>query len=90
MNVKWLTRHYTVVPLVRLLSGMAGGRPTVGGGEGKYFPTKFAKQGALGSKVLPPAPSGTVWTAGGTAVTGISIRANHGGTLQLSFLFADE
>ena len=58
--------------------GMAGGRKVVGGGEGKYYATRFARQGDLGSHVLPPAP-GTVWRAGGTAETGVSIRANHGG-----------
>ena len=71
---------------------MAGGTlpQHAGPGEAVFANNTFASMGDLGSKVLKPAPSGTVWTAGGTAVTGISIRANHGGTLQLSFPFADE
>ena len=59
--------------------GMAGGNYRKVGGEAKYSKTANAKQGDLGSKVLPPAPSGTVWQAGGTEQTAISIRANHGG-----------
>eukprot|EP00051_Salpingoeca_urceolata_P005916 m.78800 g.78800 ORF g.78800 m.78800 type:complete len:112 (+) comp14598_c0_seq5:73-408(+) len=33
-------------------------------------------------KVLPPAPSGTVWKAGDVVETAWSIRANHGGGYQ--------
>ena len=58
--------------------GMAGGGPKQQGGEAKYTTTKFAKQGDLGTKVLPPAPTGIVWPAGGIATTKWSIRANHG------------
>ena len=57
--------------------GMAGGNHRAESGEAKYAATRFAAQGALGSR-LPPAPSGTVWRAGGTAQTAVSIRANHG------------
>eukprot|EP01048_Picozoa_sp_COSAG05_P018255 COSAG05_NODE_2640_length_2812_cov_471.011680_2_plen_98_part_00 len=55
--------------------GMAGGSPWAigkpGWGSGgsaaagvRYHNTTHAKQGDLGSKVLPAAPSGTVWIAG--------------------------
>jgi len=59
--------------------GMAGGGPVPGTESGEYNTTRFAKQGDLGSKMLPEAPSGTVWTAGELAETGWFIRANHGG-----------
>lgn len=58
--------------------GMAGGFTSEEPGEAKYTSTSLAKQGMLGSQ-LPPAPSGTVWTAGSEVQTAISIRANHGG-----------
>eukprot|EP01047_Picozoa_sp_COSAG01_P082303 COSAG01_NODE_16750_length_1208_cov_1.572588_1_plen_120_part_10 len=58
---------------------MAGGNWRKVGGEAKYTATTFAKQGDLGSKVLPKAPSGTVWHRGEQETTVISIRANHGG-----------
>jgi len=48
------------------------------GGEAKYVATRFAKQGDLGA-VLPAAPTGIVWKAGGIVTTKWSIRANHGG-----------
>jgi hypothetical protein len=59
--------------------GMAGGGPKKQGGEAKYTETKFAKQGDLGSKVLPYSPTGVKWKAGGTGTTKWSIRSNHGG-----------
>ena len=43
-----------------------------------------AKQGDLGSKVLPPNPTGVVWKAGGTVETKWNIRANHGGGCKYS------
>jgi hypothetical protein len=58
---------------------MAGGNTRAVGGEAKYSLTPHAKQGDLGSKVLPKMPSGVVWHRGGTEQTAISIRANHGG-----------
>ena len=58
---------------------MAGGGPKKQGGEAKYTATKFAKQGDLGSKVLPYSPTGIKWKAGGTGTTKWSIRSNHGG-----------
>ena len=66
--------------------GMAGGNWRKVGGEAKYTTSAFAKQGDLGSKILPKAPSGTVWQRGGTAETVISIRANHGGASVRSIL----
>jgi len=51
------------------------------GGEAKYVATRFAKQGDLGA-VLPAAPTGIVWKAGGIVTTKWSIRANHGGGYQ--------
>ena len=61
---------------------MAGGGPQKQGGEAKYTATKFAKQGDLGGEVLPPAPTGVVWKAGGVETAKWSIRANHGGGYQ--------
>ena len=62
--------------------GMAGGGPVAGVESGEYNETIFAKQGDLGSRSLPAARSGTVWTAGELAETGWFIRANHGGGYQ--------
>jgi len=59
--------------------GMAGGGPKEMPGEAKYTETQFAKQGDLGSQVLPAAPTGITWTRGETATAKWSIRANHGG-----------
>jgi len=58
--------------------GMAGGFTHLEAGQAKYTATIHATQGMHGS-MLPPAPSGTVWTAGDVVQTAISIRANHGG-----------
>lgn len=59
--------------------GMAGGSaaPMYNGAE--YTPTKYGKQGDLGSYVLPPRPTGTVWTSGGVANVSWYIAFNHGG-----------
>lgn len=61
--------------------GMAGGTEPwhAGPGVAVYANNTFARMGELGSKVLPPAPSGTLWTAGGTAEVSWGIRFNHGG-----------
>lgn len=76
-----LTPRWSVGVVVAVFDacGMAGGNTRKVGGEAKYSMTQHAKQGDLGSKVLPPAPSGTVWHRGSTEQTAISIRANHGG-----------
>lgn len=73
--------------------GMAGGSPWSIGAPGwapggaaaagvRYMNTTYAKQGDLGSKVLPPAPSGTVWTAGELVEVSWTMRTNHGGGYQ--------
>ena len=69
---------------------MAGGNWRTVGGEAKYTTSAFARQGELGSKVLPPRSSGTVWQRGGTAETVISIRANHGGGYSFRLCPADK
>ena len=70
--------------------GMAGGGPKEMPGEAKYTPTQFAKQGDLGSKMLPQAPTGVKWTIGGNATVKWSIRANHGGGYQYRLCPAGE
>eukprot|EP00041_Stephanoeca_diplocostata_P007815 m.112842 g.112842 ORF g.112842 m.112842 type:complete len:390 (-) comp17044_c0_seq1:271-1440(-) len=62
--------------------GMAGGNYFEVFNAGAYNTTKFAKQGDLGSKVLPKRPSGTVWKRGDTAKTRWQLTANHGGGYQ--------
>jgi len=59
--------------------GMAGGRWTEAFNAAAFNTTAFAKMGDLGSKVLQPRPSGTVWVRGGTAQTRWQMTANHGG-----------
>ncbi len=46
---------------------------------GAYVNTTHAKVGDKGSEVLPPAPSGTVWSAGMSYEVSWTIEANHGG-----------
>lgn len=69
--------------------GMAGGGPHQQSGEAKYTPTMFAQQGDLGTKVLPPAPTGIVWKSGSNVTVKWSIRANHGGGYQYRLCPAD-
>jgi hypothetical protein len=61
--------------------GAAGGR-LKGQGPGSagaiYSPTRFAKLGDYGTD-LPPAPSGTVWTAGQPVEVAWTQKAWHGG-----------
>jgi hypothetical protein len=57
--------------------GIVGGK--VGGGAAFYIETIHAKEGDLGSKVLPPAPSGVAYKAGGAFEATWGMRANHGG-----------
>lgn len=47
-----------------------------------FIDNEHAKQGDLGSKVLPRNPTGVVWAAGSTVEAKWSIRANHGGGYQ--------
>ena len=62
--------------------GMAGGSTIARFNAGEYNTTKYAKQGDLGSKVLPPMPSGTVWRRGSLARARWQMSANHGGGYQ--------
>ena len=59
--------------------GMAGGRWTEAFNAAAFNTTVFAKMGDLGSEVLKPRPTGTVWKRGGTARTRWQLTANHGG-----------
>ena len=59
--------------------GMAGGRVTEAFNAAAFNTTKFAQIGDLGSKVLKPRPTGTVWKRGGVEQTRWQITANHGG-----------
>lgn len=61
--------------------GRAGGTDLAhkGPGVATYSDNEFAKMGDLGSTVLPPAPSGTVWAAGTAVEVSWGIRYNHGG-----------
>ena len=64
--------------------GRAGGTDPAhfGPGVAVYSNNTFANGGDLGSKTLPPAPSGTVWTAGDEVEVSWAIRYNHGGGYQ--------
>ena len=59
--------------------GMAGGSFVEVFNAGAYNTTEFAKQGDLGSQVLPPRPSGTVWRRGEEAKARWQLTAAHGG-----------
>jgi len=59
--------------------GMAGGRLTEAFNAAAYNTTKFARMGDLGSKVLQPRSTGTVWKRGSTAKARWQLTANHGG-----------
>jgi len=71
--------------------GMAGGTAPAHAGPGVavFATTEFATQGDLGSKVLPKAPSGTIWTAGTNVEVSWGIRYNHGGGYQYRLCRAD-
>ena len=60
--------------------GMAGGSPhAVAQDAALFYDSRFAKQGDLGSKTLPAAPSNTSWAAGSVQEVAWGIRYNHGG-----------
>ena len=59
--------------------GMAGGSAKAMFNGAEYSPTIYGKQGDLGSYVLKPRPSGTVWQSGGVANVSWYIAFNHGG-----------
>ena len=62
--------------------GMAGGVQREVFNAGAYNTTIHAKQGDLGSEVLKPRPSGTVWRRGGVATARWQMTARHGGGYQ--------
>lgn len=62
--------------------GMAGGVQQEVFNAGAYNTTKYAKQGDLGSVVLAPRPSGTVWTRGSVVNARWQNTAQHGGGYQ--------
>jgi hypothetical protein len=68
--------------------GMAGGSPVPVFNGGEFTPTTHTdaegatytlKQGDLGSHVLKPRPTGTVWKAGGLVNASWYMAFNHGG-----------
>jgi len=59
--------------------GMAGGAPVPTTAAAEYNATIFAHQGDLGSKVLMPRPSGTVWRRGSVVYARQQSTAPHGG-----------
>ena len=66
---------------------MAGGSPSWTKTQLSFVNTTNAKQGDLGSKVLPRAPTGVVWTAGSEVEAKWSLRANHGGGVSCARSF---
>lgn len=71
--------------------GKAGGGQTgVGPGAAFYVNSTHAKEGDLGSKVLPPMPSGVVWKAGQHVEAMWGMRANHGGGYQYRLCPSEE
>ena len=60
------------------------GSARVGVGAAFFLDTPHAKANDLGSKVLPPLPTGTVWRAGAQVEAMWGLRANHGGGYQVS------
>jgi len=70
--------------------GMAGGVAHEVFNAGAYNTTKFAKQGDLGSKVLPKRPSGIVWRKGSVINTSWQNTAEHGGGYQYRLCPASE
>ena len=63
---------------------MAGGNYVEVFNAGAYKQTKFAKQGDLGTKVLKPRPSGTVWKRGSVVHARWELTATHGGGYQVT------
>lgn len=62
--------------------GMAGGVQAEMFNAAAYNTTIYAKQGDLGSEVLPQRPSGTVWKRGSVAKARWQNTAQHGGGYQ--------
>jgi len=59
--------------------GKAGGTDKEVFNAGAFNATVHAMQGDLGSEVLKPRPTGTVWRRGGTATARWQMTAQHGG-----------
>jgi len=70
--------------------GMAGGTHTEVFNAGAYNATSHAKQGDLGSAVLKPRPSGTVWKRGTVAKARWQMTARHGGGYMFRLCPANE
>jgi len=70
--------------------GMAGGNTFEVFNAGAYNDTENAKQGDLGTKVLPPRPSGTVWHRGTVAKARWQLTASHAGGYQYRLCPADQ
>jgi len=70
--------------------GMAGGSTIARFNAGEYNTTRYAKQGDLGSEVLRPRPSGTVWKRDSIARVRWQQSANHGGGYQFRLCPASE
>eukprot|EP00038_Savillea_parva_P031980 m.92554 g.92554 ORF g.92554 m.92554 type:complete len:391 (-) comp9961_c0_seq3:1265-2437(-) len=62
--------------------GKAGGSDSMSFNAGAYNTTIYAKQGDLGSVVLKPRPSGTVWKRGAVEKARWEYTASHGGGYQ--------
>jgi len=70
--------------------GKAGGSDKEVFNAGAYNTTQFAKQGDLGSKVLKPRPSGTIWHRGAVEKARWQYTASHGGGYQYRLCPANE
>ena len=68
--------------LVRAGGGVG---PSFGPGAAFFTNTTNNKLGDLGSKTLPPQPSGAVYRAGSTYEMKWGMRANHGGEIFLLY-----
>eukprot|EP00310_Coccolithus_braarudii_P014694 CAMPEP_0183341004 /NCGR_PEP_ID=MMETSP0164_2-20130417/7365_1 /TAXON_ID=221442 /ORGANISM="Coccolithus pelagicus ssp braarudi, Strain PLY182g" /LENGTH=248 /DNA_ID=CAMNT_0025511229 /DNA_START=87 /DNA_END=833 /DNA_ORIENTATION=+ len=70
--------------------GMAGGSPTLGLGHASFHTVPWAKQGDLGSRMLPKGPAAATWVAGSVVEVGWGVRFNHGGGYQYRLCPASE
>ena len=70
--------------------GMAGGVDHEVFNAGAYNTTRFAKQGDLGSVVLPKRPTGVQWKRGEVVDTRWAMTAKHGGGYQYRLCKADQ
>lgn len=70
--------------------GMAGGVDHEVFNAGAFNTTKYAKQGNLGSKVLPKRPTGVQWKKGSIVTAAWQNTAEHGGGYQYRLCPASE